>query len=290
MAATAPAPAPQGAPSYAEYPPSPPLAAWVECFWSITAVDAPATTSRVLPDGCADVIVDLATGDGAGAPFVVGAMRRATVVPISGRVDLFGVRFQPGGAFPFLDIALDELTDRTVALDALWGGVADALADALADVPASERVARVEALLLRGMRSRRWSAARREVELVASAVALVRRARGGVGVRETAAALGVGERRLERAFDRCVGLSPKFLARVLRFRAATVEIARRGSRWTGVGGAPPSLSWSALAHASGYADQPHFNREFRALAGLTPAQWAAERAGVGFVQDETAGE
>lgn len=288
MAATVP---PRAA-SYAEYPPSPPLAPWVECFWSITAVDAPAGVSRVLPDGCADVIVDLAPAPTiATGAIAVGAMRRATVVPISGRVDLFGVRFRPGGAFPFLDVPLDELTDRSVALDALWGGVAGALADALADVPALERVARAEALLLRGMRSRRWSAARREVELVARAVALARCARGGVGVRETAAALGVGERRLERAFDRCVGLSPKFLTRVLRFRAATTEFARRGGRWTDVGtGAGSSLSWSALAHASGYADQPHFNREFRALAGLTPAQWAAERAGVGFVQDETAGE
>lgn len=120
----------------------------------------------------------------------------------------------------------------------------------------------------------------------------MRRARGGVGVRETAAALGVGERRLERTFDQCVGLSPKFLARVLRFRAAASEIVRQRDRWTD----PPTrhhlapLSWSALAHAAGYADQPHFNREFRALAGLTPTEYAAERGPVGFVQDGGGGE
>ena len=43
-------------------------------------------------------------------------------------------------------------------------------------------------------------------------------------------------------------------------------------------------AWTALAYAAGYADQSHLIREFRALAGVTPARYAAERARVGFVQ------
>ena len=33
----------------------------------------------------------------------------------------------------------------------------------------------------------------------------------------------------------------------------------------------PALSWTELALAGGYSDQPHFNREFHAFTGITPS-------------------
>jgi AraC-like DNA-binding protein len=112
-------------------------------------------------------------------------------------------------------------------------------------------------------------------------VALLRGARGTVGVREVAAALGVGQRRLQRAFDRSVGLSPKVLGRVLRFRQAIRQLDASGDR--------RPVSWAALAVAAGYADQAHLIREFKTLAGVTPAGYLRERQAVGFVQYPEAG-
>jgi AraC-like DNA-binding protein len=254
-------------PRFTRHPPGATLAAWVECYWSLTASHAPASSTRVLPDGSSDIIVDLAGPSGA---FVVGTMRRAELVPLAGRVDLLGVRFRPGAALPFLDVPLRELADRQVGLDALWGRAAEALTDELAAAGPEERRAVLERALVGRLR---WT--HREDELTARAVALLRHTRGGIGIRSLAMALGVGERRLQRAFDRGVGVSPKRLARVLRFLQAV--------RWIGGAGKTPG---AALALDAGYADQPHFVREFKALAGVTPAQYAAERR-VGSVQDAT---
>lgn len=255
-------------PVYAEVAPPPALAPWVQCFWSIRGAGVPALPNRVLPDGCADVIVDLAASPRA---FAVGPMRTASVVTVAGDVDLFGVRFRPGRAAALLGAPLDALCDRDVALDALWGRLAAELEARLAEAPPAERVRHAAALL-----ARRLPGARPDDETVARAVALMRRSRGGASVRDVASALGVGERRLERAFDRHVGYGPKMLARVVRFLHAARLVQRGGvSRWT------------ALAHDAGYADQAHLVREFRALAGVTPAAYARERAGVGFVQYES---
>lgn len=256
-----------GAPVYAEHAPSPALAAWVQCYWSIRGDALHALPNRVLPDGCADVLVDLA---GAPRAFAVGPMRAAALVTLAGRVDLFGVRFRPGAAGAFLDERLDTLCDREVALDALWGRLAAELEDALASAPLHDRVRRAERVLLGRVR-----APRADDDTVARAVALMRRARGGVAVRDVAAALGVGERRLERAFARHVGLAPKALARVVRLQHA-VRIIQRGA----------PRPWTAVAYDAGYADQPHLVREFRALAGITPAAYAREWRAVGFVQYE----
>jgi len=258
-------------PRYTELAPGPALAPWVECYWSIRGRVAPAVPNRVLPDGCADLIVGVA---GEAGPVAVGTMRRAALYPLAGTVDLFGIRFRPGGAAPFLGLPLGELTDIRVPLDVLWGRDARALAEVLEPGALAARVARAERVLRERSVSR---GSGRDADLAASAVVLLRRARGGVGVREVSAALGVGVRRLERAFAGAVGIGPKALARVLRLRRAVRAIGRGlpgGSR----------IGWAALAHDAGYADQSHLIREFRALAGVTPVRYAAERRAVGFVQ------
>ena len=258
---------------YREWRPGAALAPWVGRYWSIRGACEEPLPNRVLPDGCADVIVDLSAKP---AAFAVGPMRTAAVVPLAAIVDLFGVRFRPGAALAFLDAPLDALADREVGLDELWGPLAQSLETVLAEVADGERMRHAERIL----RERLDAGARgtgREAQAVAHAIALLRRARGSAGVRDVAAALGVGERWLERAFDRHVGYGPKMLARVVRFQHAVALLD-----------AGPPLSWSALAYEAGFADQSHLVREFRALAGLTPGDFAAERRDVGFVQYEDA--
>ena len=162
--------------------------------------------------------------------------------------------------------------EKNVERDVVFGAVESALAQATG--PTGTR--RAERLLAKRLAGAETSLQSDEA-LAERAVELFRRARGGIGVREAAAALGVGERRLQRAFDRSVGLSPKGLARVLRFRRALRGLDEAG-------GGP--VSWARLAALAGYADQPHFIRDFRALAGVTPAAYLRERQAVGFVQYE----
>ena len=265
-----------GAPRYAELAPGPELAPWVACYWSIRADSADAVAHRVLPDGCADLIVGVPDHP---QPVVVGTMLRALLVPLRGRIDMFGVRFRPGAALRFVGTRLDELTDRRVALDDVWGAGADAAGECMEPATLEARAAKAERLLSERLHS--GSRTHADEAIAARAVALFRRARGGVGVREVSRALGVGERRLERLFDRHVGVGPKALGRVMRFRRAVREVERaRGN--------PTRLSWPAIAFAAGYADQPHLIREFKALAGVSPARYAAEQGVVGFVQDQGA--
>ena len=197
-------------------------------------------------------------------------MRTAAIHELSGRVDMLGVRFHPGCGLPFVGIPLSELTDQRVPLAELWGH------DALELVEPA--VAPLERALIE--RLHRWMRRASDDEpLAVRAIALLRHSRGGARIRDVAAALGVGERRLERAFDRSVGISPKVFARVIRLRRAVHRITR----------ASTVRSWTSIALDAGYADQSHLIREFRALTGVTPERDAAERAGVGFVQYDDPG-
>lgn len=83
---------------------------------------------------------------------------------------------------------------------------------------------------------------------------------------------GPGGRELRRRFHDAVGLSPKLLARILRFRDGVDALARA-----------PGLEKGRLALRLGYYDQAHFGRDFQELAGVSGG-FLEERRGVRFVQ------
>lgn len=78
----------------------------------------------------------------------------------------------------------------------------------------------------------------------------------------------VSERSLQRLMAKRVGLSPRWLIKRRRLHEAAGRLAKRDH--------PPMAQ---LAMELGYADQAHFHRDFRAVTGLTPTQYAAEPRG-----------
>ncbi|HEX7242111.1 MAG TPA: helix-turn-helix domain-containing protein [Longimicrobiaceae bacterium] len=237
--------------------------------------DAP-VDERVIPDGGVNLIFNLGDPPGRpdGAPTgiseAIGATLEPAVIRMQGNVEQVGVRLRAGGIAQVLGVPAGEVAGKLVPLDALWGARAGEALERLAESPPGPaRAAAVEAVLLEilGRGNPKPS------EVAAEAVRRISASGGRVRVRELAAALGVGERRLEQLFHRDVGLSPKAACRLARFRAC-VSLLRRG----------PGQSWSRLALRCGFYDQSHMVNEFRALSGLSPGDFAA-RSGFGFFQD-----
>nr|BFE69525.1 hypothetical protein GCM10020092_028260 [Actinoplanes digitatis] len=85
--------------------------------------------------------------------------------------------------------------------------------------------------------------------------------------------VGWSARHLTDRFRVETGLGLKEAARVVRF-----DRARR--RLT------PRTRLADLAADTGYYDQAHLNREFRAMAGCSPSRWLADE--FTFVQDAAA--
>lgn len=258
-------------PEYREHAPSAALSDLVQCYWTSRSA-APlgaAQVTRVLPDGCMDIIFNLgdppradASPEHALRSFVVGAMRTPLEVRSSGAVDMLGVRFRPGGAAAFVGPPAGELTDRAADLRDLWRDARE-VEERLHDAPPRLRIALLEAVLLRraGERDPR----------VAHVSRLIDRSGGAVPVQGLHEAVGLTRRHLERLYFDHVGLTPKAACRVARVQAA-LERLRVGK----------VSSLSRLALECGWYDQPHMNRDFREIAGVPPAAYARH---VAFLQD-----
>ncbi len=189
----------------------------------------------------------------------MGAMncRQDFAIP-SGRFQ-FGVRFRPATGREFLRAPVQELTDRIVPLEELWGRDGRRLEDQLAEARSlGQAIARAENFLGEAP----------ALTPMEQAAAWLTAQRGQVSVDDLARSAGLSARQFRRVCLEASGLTPKRLARVIRFRHALVraQSARPVSR---------PLDWAQLAVECGYFDQAHLINEFRELANETPAQYAA---------------
>jgi transcriptional regulator GlxA family with amidase domain len=173
-----------------------------------------------------------------------------------------GIRFRPGGAYPFVSLPLAELTDTAIPLDDLWGVAASQrLIDRLAS--ARDDVARLD-IITQALTARLIAHDHERDPLIDIVVASLVRSAGCAGIADLADRAGVTTRHLQRRFQDRVGVSPKVLARILRFQ----NTLRHREATT-------AIEWAHVAVACGYADQSHLIREYAALAGETPASLIA---------------
>ncbi len=257
---------------YAERPPHADLAGLVRAYWWLRgdpdALGDAAPPEPALPDGSPELIINLGApwehhaADGRRtrqpAAFLVGQILGPMTVRPTGRIDLVAVRLEAHAAALITD-DIATLTGRWVALDELRGGALAALPAALAEARGVEAQRAVLDAMLRALAG----AAPPVDALAGEAVRAIRASHGAAGIEPLARRLGVSTRTLQRRFAAATALTPKQLARIVRFQR--VFAAWRDD--------PASLS--RVAVESGYFDQSHLVRDFRDFAGAPPAGFLA---------------
>ncbi|MFJ9448007.1 helix-turn-helix domain-containing protein [Kitasatospora sp. NPDC101235] len=167
------------------------------------------------------------------------------------------VEFTPLGAYTCLGLPLHHLANRHMHPDEVLGtGWSARLTEQLIAVPDWEgRWAVIDNVL-----TRRMADASPPSPVVAEAWRRLRASHGQLSAKDLAVATGRGSRRLQVLFREQIGLPLQSVSRILRFqRALTLPSETR-------------RSLADLAALCGYYDQAHMTRDFRDLAGLTPAQ------------------
>ncbi|WP_169311944.1 AraC family transcriptional regulator [Deinococcus maricopensis] len=254
---------------YRETPPHPALRGLVRTYWSVEEQHTPHTQDHhFMPERT--VRLTFYSGDAhVGTPgaddltrlpptYVLGLHRTPLRVVSVGFMRALGVELYPWGAQQLLG----------------WTDGDDPTLAPARDPTLTRLGAQVRALLTLGA----WEDARGHVETWLLARARTNARAPGIGVQAAThlyASLGaaritdladtanVSVRHLERQFRAEVGVTPKVLARLIRFEEAHNRLWQQ-----------PDVPLAALAVDLGFADQAHFTREFRAFAHATPARLA----------------
>ncbi|MGQ0616983.1 MAG: helix-turn-helix domain-containing protein [Acidimicrobiia bacterium] len=195
--------------------------------------------------------------------FVAGLDEGPAMILHGGNQYGIALELTPVGARSLLGLPAGELSGLAVGLEDLFGRRAGPLVDRLATAPTwAERFDALDRALLSA--ASRLSSAPARAEVVLAWDRLVATG-GAVEVGALARELGWSRRHLGERFRCEIGLSPKALARVVRFERSRRLLAR-----------PDHPRLADVAVRVGYYDQAHLNREWRVLAGCSPTTWMAE--------------
>ena len=248
---------------YQEFEPPPALRPFVRTLWTWAAPAPEPTIQRIAPDGCPELILDI------GAPYeeqgedgvfrlqpqalFAGQMTRPLALRPVGPVELVAVRFEPDGARDWLRHAAAEATDRRLDMTARLAGVTARAGDPAAQVEIMVR------LLEDHRRRHAWSLDPTvRVELEAAFTDQPSPVRSAAD-----------QRALQRRFRDRVGVPPRMLRSILRFRRVFDHAQ-----------GPDALGWLEAGLEAGYFDQPQLARDFRRFLGCTATEWARDQVGL----------
>ncbi len=223
--------------------------------------------SRVEIPGCVIPIIIIldrgfAVGNGDTArplkrTFAAGFTCSPTPIGSDGDAYCMQIDLTPSGAMRLLGPALGAMTDQIVDLAELDGILPDGLEGRLAELNSWEaRFALLEGWLEERLLTDRHNDARMDFALTA-----LTRQGDAARIARLADRMDMSRKHLHALFKSRIGLSPKAYAQVARFARAASAVRSN------------TASLVEVALDSGYADQAHFNREFRAFSGMTPTRY-----------------
>ncbi|EHB62730.1 MULTISPECIES: helix-turn-helix domain-containing protein [Paenibacillus] len=252
------------------YIPSLPLSRFIDFCWLYQGCDRSFNLEHVLPDGCAELIINLhedkfrvynrnlhhvQTFFGS---ILSGSQSEYVVIDTASQVYVMGVHFKPGGLFPFLSFPASEVHDQVVSLDTLWGTEANELRDQLLDADTPE-------IKFRLMEQFMFSMVRKPLQHHPAVSYALKEMYKLPGMRSTADLsqhLGFSKRHFIQMFCNEVGVTPKLFGRIRRFQEV-LHLIHRGEQ----------INWGDIVFDCGYYDQAHFNHDFRAFSGLNPTTY-----------------
>jgi AraC-like DNA-binding protein len=204
----------------------------------------------------------LVDGDTAPNSLVTGLRDSARKLTHFGNCSNVLAMFTPTGAATFLREPVEDLFNATMPMDIqVRRSELDIVEEQLAESSDNrQRVTLVEQFLLRQKRDRQPD------PLVAAAVAHIHRTRGSLRIDGLARHAGLSQSALERRFRHAIGTTPKKFATIVRLRHV-VRLRKGGA------------SLTDIAYAAGYADQPHFIKDFKRFARETPASFFESATG-----------
>jgi AraC-like DNA-binding protein len=242
--------------NYLEHAPDFRLTPFIETYWTANGFTENGSASKILPDGCMDIIF---TFDGETDTFhsdIIGTMTTFIEVSRPQSVRMFGIRFKPAGITAFTRVPIEEFTDRNVELAPVETLFDSSWDETLPEQQSTEAIINYVNNYLISRFSRLYLPDQRIVR----AVDLICLAKGQLSLPAVAAEVCLCQRHFERKFKSATGISPKMFAKVVRFKQALRRLRNY-----------PHKDLLSIAIECGYYDHTHLIKEIKAFSGDTPA-------------------
>jgi AraC-like DNA-binding protein len=238
------------------YAPAPDLDCFVDRYWVAgwSLLGRASFRSEMIPDPCVNLVISR----GESRVFGVVSGKFSQTFRRSGIA--VGIKFKPGGFYPFVKSPVSALTDSVIRSRDVFGTDAAALEAAIDAAQDMVSMINVVEQFLRERLPKRDE----HVRVCAQIVDRINADREMTRAADVAADSGLSKRSLHRLFNQYVGVGPKQVIKCFRLQEAIHRLASG------------PVDWSQLAIDVGYFDQAHFINDFKAILGRTPTEYVTE--------------
>ncbi|MBY0203610.1 helix-turn-helix transcriptional regulator [Paenibacillus cucumis (ex Kampfer et al. 2016)] len=242
-------------------PPAEVLNPFVKHYWMVSwdLAGSDPYPQHVVPNPCVNLVVER------NKTFFFGPSDQKFTYAIHGKGCVFGVKFKPGGFYPFLQAPVSTLYGKPLEVSGLLGIRDGALEDILLGEGAMEEKARYMDQML----SARLPAKDIDASLTCAIVQHIEQDRDMLRVDQLSSHWNLHTRKLQRLFNQYVGISPKTVIQLYRLQNAA-ECIERGL----------ACDLGKLSQDLGYHDQSHFIKDFKSIIGSTPEEYMLLSASV----------
>jgi AraC-like DNA-binding protein len=241
----------------ARHLPAQDLSFFVERYWIVSwdLRGQEPYVQETLPYPCVNLVIEKDQS----RVFGVETGKFARLLENKGRV--FGIKFKPGAFYPFVKSPVSQFTNGSISFWAAFGVDSKALEEALLSREDEGGMIELAEKFLR----ERLPAQDKNVGIINEIVDCIIAHREITKVDDVVSRLNINKRTLQRLFRQYVGVSPKWV--INRYRLH--EVAERLTEGEVV-------DWSGIVLELGYSDQAHFIKDFKAIVGRTPAEYAKQ--------------
>lgn len=250
--------------NYTRYAPANGLERLIECYWFVEGDETASRPEKIIPDGYPELIFHYRdpyriniSGEWQLQPpnLLAGQIRKNFYLENTGASGIVGVKLKPAAVTYLFQIEMDALADRVVDLQEILGQRFESVTTSINAQKSHEEIINLFNSFFKSQQEVEYD------ERIEGALALLFEKHGDERVSDLIAKLNITERQLERLFKKYIGLSPKFYARIIRF-SYIFQLMQEGDQ-----------SWVDIAFQSGYYDQAHFIRDFKAFSGEDPSAY-----------------
>lgn len=184
--------------------------------------------------------------------------RKLYSIRLKGHFVSFSIKLKPVGLYRLTGLPMDLFTDQSVPDTDLPGLPLGKIAGKLegtTDMAGCIRIVEPYLLTLAAKSGQRSCRSEPAISMLSAAFE-------PLSVPELASESYLSQRQLERVFRKEIGVSPKTLCRMHRFRRL---IQKRINE--------PVLKWTTMAYQFGYYDQMHMIKDFRQFLDVTPSSF-----------------
>ena len=190
---------------------------------------------------------------------VTGLCNTYTDVSTNGDTGVVFIRFFPEGACNFFDFPLNAIENLSVDTMDLFRTEIRIIEERLySEKTITGKTQIIEAFLLRHFLPVRQS----DYRFIQTGIQLIKVSEMPLTTSGLSKTMAVTTKTLERKFSSLLGMSPKQFMKLVRYQKNLENL-----------GTLKHLSLSELAYQTGYFDQSHFIKDFKAFTGYTPGEF-----------------